>query len=67
VFADITLETVALGAPNNVANFARDAPAKRTPTICHLSKSDKSPIFRFFRTYCHSTQSLMHLHEHYIV
>jgi hypothetical protein len=28
--------------------FYTDAPAKRTWTICTLSKSDKSPIFRFF-------------------
>jgi hypothetical protein len=64
VYADITLETVALDTPNNVAVFVTDAPAKRAPTICPLSKSDKSPIFRFFHTECHSTQSLMHLHEY---
>jgi hypothetical protein len=50
-----------------VAVFVTDAPAKRAPTINSLSKSDKSPIFRFFHTNCHSTQSLMHCHEHYIV
>jgi hypothetical protein len=26
--------------------------------VCPLSKSEKSPIFRFFHTDCHSTQSL---------
>jgi hypothetical protein len=38
-----------------VANFIRDAPAKRAPTNCSLPKSDKSPIFRFFHTDCHNT------------
>jgi hypothetical protein len=33
--------------------------------ICPPSKSDKSPIFRFFHTDCHSTQSLMHWQGHY--
>jgi hypothetical protein len=33
--------------------------------ICLLSKSDKSPIFRFFHTDCHSNTSRMHWHEHY--
>jgi hypothetical protein len=47
--ADITLETVALDAHNNVAVFVTDAPAKRAPTIS-LSKSDKSPILGFFHT-----------------
>jgi hypothetical protein len=65
--ADITLETVALDTPNNVAVFVTDAPAKRAPTICPLSKSDKSYIFRFFHMDCHSTQSLTHSHEHYKV
>jgi hypothetical protein len=37
------------------------APAKRTP------KSGKSPIFRFFYMGCKSTQSLIHLPEHYRV
>jgi hypothetical protein len=55
VYADITLETVTLDTPNNVAVYIRDAPAKCLPTICPLSKSDKSPIFRFFHTDCHST------------
>jgi hypothetical protein len=35
-----TLETVALDTPNNTAVFVTDAPAKRAPTICPLSKSD---------------------------
>jgi hypothetical protein len=33
VYADITLETVALDTPNNVAVFVTDAPAKRAPTM----------------------------------
>jgi hypothetical protein len=33
-----------------------DSPAKCAPTICLLSKSDKSSIFRFFHMDCHSTQ-----------
>jgi hypothetical protein len=44
VYADITVETVALGTPNNVAAFVTNAPAKRTPTVCPPLKSDKSPI-----------------------
>jgi hypothetical protein len=43
-----------------VAVSVTDAPAKRAPTMCPLSKSNKSPTFRFFHTDCHSTQSLMH-------
>jgi hypothetical protein len=45
VYADITLETFTLNTPNNVAVFVTDAPAKREPMICSLSKSDKSPTF----------------------
>jgi hypothetical protein len=41
VYADITLETVALDTPYNVAVFVTDASA-----ICLLSTSDKSPIFQ---------------------
>jgi hypothetical protein len=55
-YADITLETGALDTPNNVTLFLTDVPAKRAPTICPLSKSDKSPIYRFFHTECHETQ-----------
>jgi hypothetical protein len=54
VYADITLETVALNTPNNVADFITDAPAKRAPTIYSLLKSDKSPIFPFFEKDCDS-------------
>jgi hypothetical protein len=40
VYADITLETLALDAPNNMAIFVTDAPAKRAPTICpHYGES----------------------------
>jgi hypothetical protein len=67
VYADITLETVALDTANNLALFVTDAPAKRAPTIYALSKSDKSPIFGFFHMDCHSTQSLMQWHKHYKV
>jgi hypothetical protein len=58
VYADITLETVALDTHNNVVDFIRYAPTKRPPTICPLSKSGHSLIFRFFRADCHLTQSL---------
>jgi hypothetical protein len=58
----ITLETVALDTPNNVAGFMTVAPAKGAPTVCP-SKSDKSAIFRFFHTDSHSTQSLMQSYE----
>jgi hypothetical protein len=67
MYADITLETVALDTCNNVSGFVRDAPAKHAPTICPLSKSDNSPISRFFHMNYHLKQSLMHLHEHYRV
>jgi hypothetical protein len=40
---------------HTVHTFVTDAPSKRTPAICPLSKSDKSPIFRFFHTDSHST------------
>jgi hypothetical protein len=50
-----------------VTVFITDAPAKCAPVICPLSKSDKSPIFQIFHMDCHWTQSLMHLHEHYMV
>jgi hypothetical protein len=60
LYADITLETVALDTPNNMAVFIRDAPTKRKPTICPLSKSGHSLIFLFFPADCHLTQSLNH-------
>jgi hypothetical protein len=60
-------ETVALDLPNNVADFVTDAPAKCAPRICPLSKWDKFPIYRFFHTDRHSTQSQVNLHEHYRV
>jgi hypothetical protein len=41
-YADRTSETVALDTANNVAIFVTDAPAKRAPTACPLSKSGKS-------------------------
>jgi hypothetical protein len=31
-----------------------DAPSKRAPTICPVSKLDKSPFFQFFHMDCHS-------------
>jgi hypothetical protein len=43
-----TLETVTLNTRNKVAVFVTDAPVKGAPTFYHLSKPDKSPIFRFF-------------------
>jgi hypothetical protein len=54
VRADITLQTVALDTPDNVAVFVTGAPAKRGTRVCLLSQSDKSPISRFFHTDCHS-------------
>jgi hypothetical protein len=33
VYADITLETVALNTPNNMAVFIADSPVKRAPKI----------------------------------
>jgi hypothetical protein len=66
VYGDVTLETVALNVTNNVAGFTVDSPAKRAPTIYPFSKSNKSPILRFFHKDYH-TQSVMHWHEHYRV
>jgi hypothetical protein len=66
-YAEITLVTVALETPSNVADLVTDAPAERTPRIRPLSKSDKFPIFPHFHTDWHSTQSVMHLYEHYRV
>jgi hypothetical protein len=60
MYADITLETVALDTPNNVAVHVTDAPTRRVSTICSLSKSDMSPTFRFFHMDCHS-------HTHYVL
>jgi hypothetical protein len=67
VYVDITLEIVALYSPNIMAVFITDPPAIGAPTICHHWKLENSPIFRFFHTEYHSTQSLMHWHEHYRV
>jgi hypothetical protein len=55
IYADITLETVALDTHNNVSVVITDASTKHTLTICPLSKSDKSPIFQFFHADCHNT------------
>jgi hypothetical protein len=52
---DITLETIALDAPDNVAAFITNIPAKGVPKIYLFPKSNKSQIFRLFYTDCHST------------
>jgi hypothetical protein len=67
VYADVTLENVALDTPNtsDVAVSITDAPDKRASTICPISKWGKSHIFRFFHADCHSKQSLIHWYEHY--
>jgi hypothetical protein len=49
----------------NEAVFVTDAQGKRAQRSLPPSKSVKSPIFRFFHTDCHSSQSLVHWHEHY--
>jgi hypothetical protein len=48
VYADITLETVALDTRNDVAVFVTDSPDKCPTTIWSLSKSEESPIFQSF-------------------
>jgi hypothetical protein len=48
VHTNIILETVILNSPNNVKVFVTDAPAIHILMICPLSKSEKSPSFRFF-------------------
>jgi hypothetical protein len=55
VYSDITLTIFALDTPNNVAGFVIEAPATRALTISLLSKSEKSPILRFFHMDSHST------------
>jgi hypothetical protein len=45
LYPDITLETVALNTPNNVAVFITDARVKCALTICPLLVSDKSLVF----------------------
>jgi hypothetical protein len=62
-YDNITLKTVPLDTPNNVAVFTTVAPAKCTITICPLSKLGKSPIIPFFYTECHATKSLIHWHS----
>jgi hypothetical protein len=64
MYANITLETIVFSTLNNVSDFVTDAPAKCASTIWRFSKSDKSLVFQLFHTDCHSTQSLMHWHEH---
>jgi hypothetical protein len=44
VCADITLQTVALDTPNNVAVFVTDAPAKRTQTISLFQNRTSLPL-----------------------
>jgi len=41
------METAVLDTLNKVAVLITDATAKHTPTICHVPKSDKSPILQF--------------------
>ena len=53
VYVIITLETAALLTPNKVAVLVTEAPAKRTPTICPLWKSENSPICQYFHTNCY--------------
>ena len=65
VYAVITLEIAALDAHKKVAILVTDAPAKCTPTICPLWKSDKSPILWYIHMNRYSTQSVMHWHRHY--
>jgi hypothetical protein len=60
VYADITLENVALDTPNNVAVFVTDAPAKCASMIYPLSKLEKPPHFPILSHDCQPTQSLMY-------
>jgi hypothetical protein len=53
VYAVITLETAALYTPNKVAVLVTDVPAKRTPTVPPLWRSDQSPILQCFHTNCY--------------
>jgi hypothetical protein len=65
VYADKTLETVALDTRNNVAGFITCSSQTRTNYLssCKM-RGAPHPIFRFFQTDRHSTQSLVHCHEH---
>ena len=49
----ITLETAALDTLHVVSLLVTDAPAKHTPTICPLWKSEKSSILQYFQTNCY--------------
>jgi len=53
VYAVLTLENAGLDTPNKVASLVTDAPAKRTPTICPLWKSEKSHILHYYHTNCY--------------
>jgi hypothetical protein len=59
VRTDVTLETVALDALNNVAVLITKASAKRAPAFC-LSSFTIGQVYYFaiffFHMYCHSTQ-----------
>jgi hypothetical protein len=57
VYADLTLETVVLYAPDYMAIFITDAPAKRSRTICSLLKLEVSHFLIFHGDY-HSTKKL---------
>jgi len=48
-----------------LAVLVTDAPAKRSTTVCPLSKSDKSPILQYFHSNCYYTHSVIHSHWHY--
>ena len=53
VYVVTTLENAALDTPNKVAILVICTPAKSTPTICPLWKSEKSPILQYVHTNCY--------------
>ena len=53
VYVIITLETATPDTPNKVVVLATDTPAKSTPTIDPLWKSEKPPILQYIHTNCY--------------
>lgn len=66
-YADITLDTVALDAPQILAVLVTDVPARYAPIICPLLNSDKSPIMscalQYFTHSCAIAQLIQPLHS----
>lgn len=66
MYADVTLDTVALDTPQRSAALVTDAPERRAPTICPLVNSDVSPIIccvlEYFKQNCAITPLIKSSH-----